>query len=330
MQVLSRYDIRREIGRGGMGVVYEAFDTRLRRVVALKVLSNTALDPGRRARFEQEARAASALNHPHIVTVHDIDSAGEDRYIVMEYVDGQPLNARMAAGPLPVDAALGYAEQIAAALAAAHAAGIVHRDLKPANVMLTQGDRVKVVDFGLSKLMLQDTPPEAKTATHPGPITEPGLVSGTAGYMSPEQASGERVDGRTDVFAFGAVLYEMLAGRPAFAGQSFWSTVRDVLQHEPLPLARIRGDVPSAVQRLVERCLAKDPARRYASGTELHTAILALTRADAGTSASRRGRLIRTAALAVLIGARRPRVSLVFGAAEGRGAARDRPRSRQR
>src|SRR5687767_847965 len=174
MHVLSRYDIRREIGRGGMGVVYEAFDTRLRRVVALKVLSNTALDPGRRARFEQEARAASALNHPHIVTVHDIDSAGDDRYIVMEYVDGQPLNARIASGALAVDEALGYAEQIAAVLAAAHAAGIVHRDLKPANVMLTRDGRVKVVDFGLSKLMVQDTPPRAATATRPGPITEPG------------------------------------------------------------------------------------------------------------------------------------------------------------
>ena len=277
MQVLSRYDVRREIGRGGMGVVYEAHDARLRRTVALKVLSKGAHDSQRHARFEQEARAASALNHPNIVTIYDIESVGDDDYIVMEYVDGEPLSARIAAGRIAVDVALAYAAQIASALAAAHAAGIVHRDLKPANVMVTHEGRVKVVDFGLSKLMQRDAQPDASTVTHLGPRTEPGVVTGTAGYMSPEQASGDPVDARSDIFSFGVLLYEMLAGKRAFEGDSYWSTLRAVAQQDPVPLGRVQPAVTVAVQRFVARCLEKVPARRYASGTELCVALALLT-----------------------------------------------------
>jgi hypothetical protein len=280
------------------GVVHEAHDVRLHRAVALKVLPEGTRDPQRRARFEQEARAASALNHPNIVTIHDIDAVGDTDYIVMEYVDGEPLSARIAVGPIALDVALGYAGQIASALAAAHAAGIVHRDLKPANVMVTRDGRVKVVDFGLSKLLQRDAAPDAATATHMGPQTEPGIVTGTAGYMSPEQASGDPVDARTDIFSFGTVLYEMLAGKRAFAGDSYWSTLRAVVQHEPEPIGRERPEVPATVQRLVARCLEKDPARRFASGRELSTALARLT---AGTGVAQRRRVGRAAALAVLI-----------------------------
>lgn len=299
MQVLSRYDVRREIGRGGMGVVYEAHDARLRRTVALKMLAHGAADPRRRSRFEQEARAASALNHPNIVTIHDVVAIGENDCIVMEHVDGESLSAPIVLGPLAVDVALGYAVQIASALAAAHAAGIVHRDLKPANVMVTRDHRIKVLDFGLSKLLQRDAPSDAATAAHSGPHTEPGLVTGTAGYMSPEQASGDPVDARTDIFSFGTVLYEMLSGKRAFEGDSYWSTLRAVVQHEPQPLGRVRPDVPAAVAKLVARCLDKDPARRFANGTELAAALTTLMPRAAQQTGRRRVR--RAAAVAIII-----------------------------
>ncbi len=268
-QLLSRYDILREIGRGGMGVVYEAHDTRLDRRVAVKALLRKDDEPDRRRRFRQEARAASALNHQNIITVHDIDADGDVDYIIMEYVDGVPLSAVIEEGPLPIERALRLAGDIAGALAAAHASGIVHRDLKPANVMVTPAGHVKVVDFGLSKIARTDVVPATDATKSAMPQSTPGIVVGTGGYMSPEQASGDVVDARTDVFAFGIVLYEMLAGRRAFPGDSYWSTLRAILAVEVTPLEQVRPDTPPALRRIVERCLRKDPLERYASAVEL-------------------------------------------------------------
>jgi predicted Ser/Thr protein kinase len=268
-QVLSRYEVLREVGRGGMGVVYEAFDTRLERRVAMKALLRDDHEPDHRRRFRQEARAASALNHPNIVTVHDIDADGAVDYIVMEYIDGVSLDTVIREGPLPIDRAAGIAAQIAGALAAAHAAGIVHRDLKPSNVMITPAGTVKVVDFGLSKLAAAAPFPAAETTRSAPPVSSPGLIVGTGGYMSPEQASGAPVDARTDVFAFGIVLYEMLTGQRAFAGDSYWSTLRAVLDAEVVPVERFRPDTPPALRRILDRCLRRDAGDRYASGSEL-------------------------------------------------------------
>ena len=299
MELLSRYDVRREIGRGGMGVVHEAYDTRLHRTVAIKVLTRAEQESQRTLRFEQEARAASALSHPNIVTIHDIESAGAERYIVMEYVDGEPLSAVIGRGPLSPEVALNYALQMASALGAAHRAGIVHRDLKPANVMITRERQLKIVDFGLSKLLAREASPEASTAAA-RVATEPGVVAGTAGYMSPEQASGDPVDRRSDVFSFGVVLYEMLAGRRAFDGDSHWSVLRAVIHRNPEPLGSVRPDIPRALQQVVEQCLEKDPARRFASGEYLHDALTRLAAAAPSRAWSGGRWLGRVAVIALL------------------------------
>jgi predicted Ser/Thr protein kinase/dienelactone hydrolase len=293
MEVLSRYDVRRELGRGGMGVVYEAYDVRLQRTVALKVLSGAARDPQQRGRIEHEARAASALNHPNIVTIHDIISTTDSDLIVMEYVDGDALSTRLAAESMTFDNALHIATQIASALAAAHAAGIVHRDLKPGNVMVTRDDRVKVVDFGLSKLIrTAEAAPDITTRTRSQ--SESSVVMGTAGYLSPEQACGDHVDARSDIFSFGVVLYEMLAGRRAFPGDSLGASWRAVLEQQPTSLERVRPGLPSGVTELVARCLEKDRNRRHESGAELHAALLRLAaRAPAVVlSRARRRRIV--------------------------------------
>jgi eukaryotic-like serine/threonine-protein kinase len=278
---ISHYRIEGELGRGGMGIVYRAVDTRLGRAVAIKMLpAEATADPERNRRFVQEARAASALNHPHIVTIHDIDEAAGVTFIAMELVDGQPLDARIARGPLPLGEALEYAEQIAGALEAAHARGIVHRDIKPANIMITADGRAKVLDFGIAKLA-QGGPSDA-TATGVG--TGPGLIMGTAAYMSPEQAQGLPTDTRSDVFSFGAVLYEMLSGRRPFGGDTEIATITAILRDEPAPLRRARSELPAEVDALVSTCLAKDPAARPSAAalrTELARIRSALMRAPA-------------------------------------------------
>jgi formylglycine-generating enzyme required for sulfatase activity/dienelactone hydrolase/predicted Ser/Thr protein kinase len=257
---VSHYRLEGEIGRGGMGVVYRAVDTRLGRTVAIKMLpAEATADADRNRRFVQEARSASALNHPHIVTIHDIDEDDGTTFIAMELVDGTPLDKLLAKGSLPVATALEYAVQVADALSAAHASGIVHRDIKPANIMITRDGRAKVLDFGLAKLI--ERPPSAETmsvlATHPG------LIVGTASYMSPEQAEGRPVTARSDIFSFGAVLYEMLAGRRPFAGATEVGVITAILRDQPPPLRSVRSDIPADVQAIVDRCLAKDPAARY-------------------------------------------------------------------
>jgi eukaryotic-like serine/threonine-protein kinase len=258
---LSHYTISDRLGEGGMGVVYRAVDSRLNRTVALKVIaSREVTDPDRKRRFVREARAASALNHPNIVTIHEIDEADGVDFLVMELVTGQTLERLIPEGGLPVARALAYGVAIAAALEAAHAAGIVHRDIKPANVMVTDSGQVKVLDFGIAKLLDRIADAGASTVAVTA-ATEVGVTIGTLRYMSPEQAQGQPVDTRSDVFSFGAVLYEMLAGRPAFAGDNTLATLAALLG-EPAPLETRRRDVPADLAELVRRCLAKDRAAR--------------------------------------------------------------------
>ena len=268
----DRYEIISLLGEGGMGKVYAATDTRLDRVVAIKVLSERlAGDPTYRERFEREARSAAALNHPHICTIFDVGP----NYLVMERLEGETLADMLMRGPLPVNQAIGYSVQIADALTAAHASGIVHRDLKPANVMITAAG-AKVLDFGLAKQIprIDETAPTATLSVVNATTTREGQIVGTAAYMSPEQVEGKPVDGRSDLFAFGALLYEMLAGRRPFSGDTTLSTLASVLKASPDPLRHIRRDVPESVERVVMRCLEKNPAARYASAAEVRRELM--------------------------------------------------------
>jgi serine/threonine-protein kinase len=258
-RTVSHYEILEEIGGGGMGVVYKARDTRLDRLVALKFLpAEWRRDAVARERFVREARAASAIDHPHIGTVHDIGETEDGRmYIAMAYYPGQTLTRRIGSGPLPIETALAIAAQAAEALAAAHDAGIVHRDIKPANILLDSRHQVKLVDFGLAKL------------GGGGGVTRTGLAVGTPAYMSPEQAEGRPLDHRTDLWSLGAVLYEMLAGLRAFSGDSDHAVMYSVIHGRPTPLAELRPDLPGEIVAIVDRCLAKDPERRYPNASEL-------------------------------------------------------------
>lgn len=251
-----------------MGVVYRAIDTRLRRPVALKVLGPAvARDDDSRARFAAEARAASALNHPNIITVYDVGESGGVSFIAMEFVDGSTLDRLIGRKGLSVRDALTYGAQVADALATAHAAGIIHRDLKPANVMVTPAGRVKVLDFGIAKLGGPAGADHSATAetrsAHVLVRTEEGTIVGTAAYMSPEQAEGRKIDTRSDIFSFGSLLYEMVTGRRAFEGDTRASTRRAILQQEPQPASGIAPGVPPELERIIAHCLRKDPVRRF-------------------------------------------------------------------
>ena len=260
---LDNYEIIRPLGEGGMGEVYLARDTTLNRTVAIKVLpADVTSDPHRVARFEQEARAASALNHPNVCTIHALGVAADGRhFIAMEHVEGQTLRDRLTHGALKRKELLDVAIQIASALTAVHAAGVVHRDLKPENVMLRPDGFAKVLDFGLAKLVANEPDPELATRTVLR--TDAGIAVGTVAYMSPEQARGERVDARTDVWTLGVVLYEMIAGRRPFAGQSTSEVLAAILDREPEPLARCDPEVPHELERIVTKALRKDPEQRY-------------------------------------------------------------------
>ena len=259
-QRLLHYQVVEKLGEGGMGVVYKARDTHLDRFVAIKVLPPEKVsDPDRKARFIREAKAASALNHPNIITIHDIASDNGTDFIAMEYVAGKTLDQLIPRKGMRLNEALKIAIQIADALARAHSAGIIHRDIKPANIMVDAHGQVKVLDFGLAKLTEQGDTAEASTATA-AVKTEEGTIAGTAAYMSPEQAEGKPLDARSDIFSFGAVLYEMLAGGRAFQGDSKMSTMMAVLQKEPPPLGQ---DVPSDLRKVIARCLRKDSGRRF-------------------------------------------------------------------
>src|SRR5688572_2529187 len=258
---LGPYEIESPLGAGGMGEVYKARDARLGRVVALKVLpSEMAGDPQRRERFDREAKIISSLNHPHICALYDVGHQDGIDFLVMEYIDGETLADRLSRGPIPIDEALAIASKIAEALEAAHDRSIVHRDLKPANIVITADGDVKVLDFGL--------------ATHGGSrssvnasnsptvmATSPGIILGTAAYMSPEQANGREADRGSDIWAFGCVLFEMLTGRRAFGGDTVSEIIANVLKTEP-SWQRLPGETPSGIRRLLRRCLQKDQKLR--------------------------------------------------------------------
>ncbi|PYQ63741.1 MAG: hypothetical protein DMF54_15905 [Acidobacteria bacterium] len=258
------------LGAGGMGEVWRARDSRLQREVAIKVLpADLGSDAGRLKRFEKEARSASALNHPNIVTIYDIGSSDSVSWIAMELVEGKTLRELLFAGALPVKRVLSIGSQVADGLARAHEAGIVHRDLKPENVMVTKDGRVKVLDFGLAKLTYAGVESGEGTniATETG--TGAGVILGTVGYMSPEQAGGQPVDYRSDQFSFGSILYELLTGKRAFVGKTGVDTLSAILNDEPAPIATINPQVPTPLRWIVERCLAKAAEDRYASTLDL-------------------------------------------------------------
>ena len=275
------YKVTARIGEGGMGIVYRAHDTQLDRTVAIKVLpAGLVSDPDRRRRFVQEAKAASALNHPNIVTIHSIVRDTGAECIVMEHVAGRTLAQSIPENGLPLQAVLQIAIEIADALAAAHAAGIVHRDLKPANIMLAETGRVKVLDFGLAKLIKHEHDAmDALTGTDNldweagSESTVAGVVQGTAAYMSPEQVQARRVDARSDVFSFGTVLYEMITGGRPFSGSSRAAIVSAILSEEPAALREFRATVPAALEDVVLRCLRKDPGRRYQTMKDVTAAL---------------------------------------------------------
>jgi len=277
-RTISHYQVIEKLGEGGMGVVYKARDTRLHRFVALKVLPpEKVADTERKRRFVQEARSASALNHPHIITIHEIGSESDTDFIAMEYLEGKTLGQLIPPKGLSPREALNYAMQIADALAAAHAKGIVHRDVKPGNVMVTPGGLAKVLDFGLAKLTEWNAGEEISTRTMAG-STADGLVLGTVAYMSPEQTEGRPVDTRSDIFSFGVMLYQMLTGRQPFRGGNPLLTI-EAIRHDQAPApASLNVTVPPELERVVARCLEKDPARRFQNAADLKIVLEWLSR----------------------------------------------------
>jgi eukaryotic-like serine/threonine-protein kinase len=287
-QRLGPYEVLGRIGAGGMGEVYRARDTRLDRTVALKVLpAELSADSALRSRFEREAHAISALAHPHICTLFDIGEQDGRTFLVMEHLEGQTLLERLRKGPLPLAQALEIAIQIAQALAAAHKQGIVHRDLKPGNVMLTKTG-AKLLDFGLARLVARGERPviEGSTAapTEPAPLTGHGTILGTLPYMAPEQLEGKPQDARTDLWALGLLIYEMLTGRRAFEGLSQVSLIGAILEREPEPLGRLRPLTPPSLERLVNRGLAKSPDERWDTAHDVADELRWI--ADAGQAAA--------------------------------------------
>lgn len=320
-KLVSHYRIVETLGEGGMGVVYKARDEHLDRFVAVKVLRREKVaDPERKRRFVQEAKSASALNHPNIITIYDIASDGGTDFIAMEYVPGKALNRLIPRRGLPLRDALRYAVQIADALAAAHAAGIVHRDLKPGNVMVSGAEEqgraglVKVLDFGLAKLVERadssDLEMTESIRNENDFATEEGTLVGTISYMSPEQAEGKKVDVRSDTFSFGALLYEMVTGQKAFQGNSKVSTLSAILREEPKPAGQVVEGLPLELERIIGRCLRKNPERRFQTTADLKVALEELKEeCDSGTLGGapilvkpRRWRLAGIAALVALIG----------------------------
>jgi serine/threonine protein kinase len=276
-RTISHYEILEKLGAGGMGEIYKARDPRLNRTVAIKALPATSTgDPDRRRRFIQEAQAASGLNHPNIITIHDILSDEGNDYMVMEFVSGQTLGELIRPGGLGIAETLLYSSQIADALAAAHAAGIIHRDLKPGNVMVTAAGRVKILDFGLAKVTVANELTEQTQTIGAAPMTVEGSILGTVSYMSPEQAQGKKVDARSDIFAFGALVYEMVTGHKAFPGDSAITTLTAILRDEVKPISDHVAGVPPELEEIIGRALRKDPAQRWQTMQEVHGVLAAL------------------------------------------------------
>ena len=276
---LGRYEIRSKIGEGGMGEVYLARDTQLGRDVAIKVLPSSYSDDKERLhRFEQEACAASALNHPNILSIYDVGTHDGSPYVVSELLQGQTLRQRISGTSLPQRKAIDFALQISHGLAAAHEKGIVHRDLKPDNLFITNDGRVKILDFGLAKLTGAGNTELSQSGIPTRRVdTDPGKVMGTVGYMSPEQVKGRAVDHRSDIFSFGTILYEMLSGRRAFHGESAAETMSAILREDPPDLSETNQRISPALERLVNRCLEKNPESRFYSASDLAFALETLS-----------------------------------------------------
>ena len=277
-QTVSHYRILEKLGAGGMGVVYKAEDIRLGRLVALKFLpENPAVEAHALERFKREARTASALDHPNICTIYEIDEDQGRPFIAMQLLEGQTLRERIGDQPVPLGTLLDWGLQITDALQAAHAKGIMHRDIKPANIFITTRDQAKIMDFGLAKLTLPDTGSSGDvTMSMSGPLTHTGAAVGTLAYMSPEQARGEPLDVRTDIFSFGVLLYEMATGKQAFTGPTWAVTVHAILGQAPLSLNESMPGLPHRLQEIIDKSLVKNRDLRYQTAAEVHADLLKL------------------------------------------------------
>ncbi|MFZ0816813.1 MAG: serine/threonine-protein kinase, partial [Candidatus Sulfotelmatobacter sp.] len=295
-QIVSHYRIQGKLGEGGMGVVYKAEDIRLGRLVALKFLpENSAVDPRALERFKREARTASALDHPNICTIYEIDEDKGRPFIAMQLLEGQTLRDRIGVQPVPLGTLLDWGLQISDALQAAHAKGIMHRDIKPANIFITTREQAKILDFGLAKLTLPDLASSNDlTMSRSGPLTHTGAAIGTVAYMSPEQARGEPLDVRTDLFSFGVLLYEMATGKQAFSGPTWAVTVHAILGQAPVSLNESMPGLPQRLQQIIDKALVKNRELRYQTAGEIHADLLQLKK---DYESGRNLRSTRTAAI---------------------------------